>query len=303
MAVKAFPWLADIEPIVRSKIDLPVNEPGTRNFDFNAEFVAACNDQQLYIWERLSSTDRNFGLVFDDTVTATKDAEYTDLPAAVRALRKVQKLNTAGQVCGVVDFATIDEQDDSHSGEGSGMYLPDSNQIRWLKPWDKDQPLRLVYNEQPPHLAHGCCSAVGGLTTAQLGAHESIEDDILNGLQLLIYSGPGAGEKPTIASAAGSYVGRTKVATFTVAMTTATTMKSKYTCRPKLRYDTKDAFIYGVASRMLEKMRNEKWFEMSERREAHLRHLTTAAMLTSRESPLYTRDDSETGGHGDPFWT
>lgn len=300
MAVRTFPWLADIERTVRTKLDLPAGEAGRAPFDFNAEFLQACNDSYLYIWERLSSTDRNFGITVDDTVTATADAEFTDLPATVRALRKVQRLDAAGKVCGVVDVVSFDQQGSNASGhEGAGLYLPDSNQIRWLEPFNSAQRLRLIFNEQPVTLIHGCISAVGGATTAPLGPHESIEDNLYQTLSLHLYEGPGAGDTRTISS----YVGRTRIATVSAAFSAVPTIRTRYTSRPRLRYDAKDSFIYSVASRMLEKMRDERWLEYAERRETHLRHLSTAAMLTAREAPLPTRDASATGGHGDPYWS
>jgi hypothetical protein len=299
MAVRTFPWLADVEKIVRGKLDTHAGVPGQGAFDFDKEFLAACNDQYLYIWERLSSTDRNFGITFDDTLTVTADAEYTDLPATVRSLRKVQKLNSAGKVCGAVDVVTFDQQTSSESlSEGAGLYLPDSNQIRWLAPWRAAQKIRLVFNEQPVMLIHGCAASIGGVKALPLASHECIEDDMYNGQVYYVHEGPCAGDTRTVSD----YTGLTRIVTPTVNHSTIPTTRTRYTSRPKLRYDARDAYIYGVASRMLEKMQDERWIEFSERRETHLRHLTTAAMLTAREAPLYTRDASDTGGHGDPAW-
>jgi hypothetical protein len=298
MAVRNFPWLADIERSVRTKLDLPIGQPGRSAFDFNAEFVQACNDQYLYIWERISSTDRNFGIAIDDTVTASAGVEFTDLPATVRALRKVQRLDSQGKVQGPVDVVTFDQQYTNQPGcEGAGLYLPDSNQIRWLEPFKAAQKLRLVFSEHPVTLFHGCCSGVGGATTIPLATHESVEDSLYVAGQIYLYEGPGASDLRT----GSGYVGRTRILTVSVAFTTTPTIRTRYTSRPKLRYDTKDAFSYGVAARMLEKMQDERWVEYSERRETHLRHLTTAVMLTEREEPLHTRDASVTGGHGDPW--
>ena len=302
MPVKQFPWLADIERTVRAKVDLPADEPGQVGWSWDAEFSQACNDEYLHLWERLSSLDRDFGLTWDDTVTAMAGAETTDLPVAVRSLRKVFKLDAAGKVCGQVDFVTLDQSDGcTNCCDGAGMYLPDTNQIRWLAPWEAAQPLRLVFNGHPVPLAHGCCSENGGAASLTLALHESLEDDAYNGLLLRLAEGPGAGAERALTD----YVGNTRIASINPAtpFTVSPTTRTRYTSRPNLRMDAKNPFVYGVTARLLEKLQDERWIEYSERRETYLRNFQTAAMLTSKHEAFYTRDGSETGGHGDPAWT
>jgi len=300
MAARTHPWLADIARTVRAKIDQPNDEQGQMSWSFDAEFTSAANDEYDYLWERVSSQDRNFGVVWDDTVSVASGDETTDLPVACRALRRMF-FRRGTDICGAVQVGVIDEM-----GAGgcspSAIYMPDDNAIRWTRPWTSAQDFRVVYCRHPIPLVFGCVSTASGALTIALGDHESVEDDMYVGLEILAYGdgAPCSGQSRTISG----YSGSTRVATVSVAWVgTPPDERTKYASRPSFRWDFKDAFTYGIISRMMEKHQDERWMEYTTRREQHLRHLQTATMLTAREQAMETLDTSDTGGHGDTLWT
>jgi len=293
MAAKLFPWLADVERVVRRKVDQPADEPGQPTWALE-EWRQAFNDEQRFLWERISSIDRNFSVQVDDTITVSAGDTTTALPADLRMLKKVFVLGSNNREERIIRTASFDELGSWSAGEAA-VYRPTENDLFWAVPSRQNLSLRIVYSAYPPVLAHGTVAAASAGTTMKLAEYESSDDSDYANLDLYIYAGTSAGSTRT----GQSYVGATRVLTLDTALTVDTT--SKYTSRPLLPVDAYDAYMYGVCARLVEKLQDERFAEFFAQREKKLMAMSTALQSLDRQEPLYTRDDMELGGHGDPI--
>ena len=82
----------------------------------------------------------------------------------------------------------------------------------------------------------------------------------------------------------------------------ATTTGKKYTSRPALPRDAYDALIYGVCTRLVEKLDDERYPEFAGKYQYFTERLKTSLDGYERSEPLFTIDDSGLGPHADPFW-
>jgi hypothetical protein len=297
MPAKLFPWLSQVERAVRRKVDQPADEPGQPTWALE-EWWQAFNASHRFIWERISSMDRNFGINIDDTLTAQAGAQTTALPGDLRVLRKVFAMDAA-RTCeqAVIRTASFDELGGWCAGEAA-VYRPTENDLYWAKAPKQDIPLRVVYSANPPALPHGCIRKFTSGTNLTLASYES-DDDLdyvdLGTDGLYLAEGRGCGAMPTPTA----YDGCTKVLTINAGVTVDDT--TKYTSRPKLPVDAYDAYLYDVCARLVEKTQDERWNEFVAEREAKLRAMATALSSLDRQETLYTRDDMEMGSHGDPI--
>lgn len=298
MPARLFPWLSQIERAVRRKVDQPADEPGQPTW-VQEEWWQHFNDAHRYIWERVSSLDRNFGIVVDDTITATAGSQTTALPTNLRLVRKIYRMDSlGGDEQAVIRVATFDELGGWCAGEAAA-FRPTENDLYWAKPPKQDMPLRIVYSAYAPMLPHGCIQKFTSGTNLTLASYESDDDSDYTDLGtdgLYISEGTGCGTLLT----PSLYDGCTKVLTVSPGVTVDDT--SKYTSRPRLPIDAYDAYFYDCCARHVEKTQDERWQEFTAQREAKLRAMSTALQSLDRQEPLLTRDDMELGGHNDPAY-
>jgi hypothetical protein len=297
VTVASFPLLAELEPEVLRKIDQPSDEAGQLTWEIPEEYAQACQQEYLYLWERLSTIDRNFGMAMNTTaVSVVSGTLVYSLPADCRWLRRVVEIDAIGNNRGQVPIATWDEYDAGQYDNGV-IYQPDDQTIRFVSDPGRSYAVRLIYGKYPTPLVHGIARD-GGATSIQLDDHEPMDDDIINGLTVVLYAGTGYGQS----KAASDYDGVTRTVTVGTAWTVNPVAGTKYTSRPSLPRDMRDAFIYGVCARMVEKIQDERYGEFTAMREKHLSQVRQALGRADRLGPLRTRDDS-LGSHTDPLWT
>jgi hypothetical protein len=294
VAAKLFAWLSDVERAVRRKVDQPLDEPGQPTWALE-EWNQVFNDAHRHTWERISSMDRNFGVKVDDTTTVAAGDTSTALPADLRTLRKVYTLNASGKVQSVIRAASFDDLGGWCANEAA-IYRPSENDLYWAVPTTKAMTLRVVYEAYPPRLPHGCVAKLSSGVFIQLASYESDDDADYNSIELLMASGTGAGSTVTTSA----YDAGSKVVTVTPAITVDT--DTKYTSRPALPVDAYDAFFYDCCARLVEKLQDERFEEFVVQRERRFLQMATALASLDRQETLYTRDDTELGGHGDPAY-
>ena len=74
-----------------------------------------------------------------------------------------------------------------------------------------------------------------------------------------------------------------------------------YTTRPKLPIMAEDAFVYDVASRLLQKLQDERWVQLARDRDTYLKDLRQTIKLADRQQAKTTRDDAGYSGFADPL--
>jgi len=288
-----FPWLSEIEDEVRAKIDQKRREPGQPKWD-RAEINAAFNAEHRYLYERISSMDKSFNILIDDTITVAAGDQTTALPENVRAIRSLHELKN-GKVVRYIDVGEWHEMGGTCSREALYRAYPQS-ELFWLEPAQSAMTLRVVYSAYPPHLFHGCVQGSGG-SILEVESHELMSDDAGVGRNILIYEGEANGQERTVSA----YAGSTREITVSLAWTTLPTERSRYTSRPDLPLDAKDAFVYGVCARLVEKLRDARFQEFVMQRNEKLNSMYTALGTLDRRGPLETYD-MDAFGHGDPAW-
>ena len=295
MAAKAFSWLSDLIGEIRTKVNQPESDPGQLSWDAS-EFAFACRQEQDYLWERLSALDKDFGITIDTSLSVTANSRTFTLPTNCRMLRRVVQIDTSGNE--VAGGALYDAKwEELYESERACKYLPDANQLYFAMAPSATYPVKVVYGRHPVPLCHGIVQS-GASTTITLQDHELNEDDALNGLVIRIYDGTGQGQEKAVTD----YDGATRVAT-TAAWSPVPDGTSKYTSRPELPWDLKQAFIYGVAARLVEKLHGETdivrvYFSQ---REKHLLHGRGGAAALKRQSPKLIRDAYDDNGFADPM--
>jgi hypothetical protein len=300
MAVSDFPLLSQVERHVFHMLDEPLDSTGQLTWDREAEFNLAANAEFLYLLERIQSLDRDWLIKVVDTPTVSSGDRLVTLPDDVRSVRAVYEIKSAG----LDESKRIDAGSWSDLGTGydSWIYRPDTRELYFTTNPTDGATLRVVYNSQPPPLAHGFI--VGGSSfTVLLAEHEPDEDDILNGRTIFFVDGSG----DTLSSAnrtqvLSSYTGPTRFAIMTPGTGTAVIdTTTKYTSRPELPRGAYDAFVYGICSRLLEKLEDERYVSFAMNREKHLQHLKTEIMQQEKATPIQTNDETE-GQHSGEIW-
>jgi hypothetical protein len=294
MPAKEFPWLHEVELEVRAKIDENRGEPGQPKWS-RAEISHAFNAEHRYLYERISSMDRDFNLLVDDTITVAAGDETTALPDGIRVLRSAFELDGNGEVKRAVDVGAWHEMNGSCDREALYRPYPQA-ELFWLNKPSGPLTLRIVYGAHPPHLFHGCAQASGNLTLA-VDSFEPRSDDEGIGRDILIYEGDGEGSVRTVSD----YRGDDQEITVTASFSPLPTSRSRYTSRPDLPPDAKDAFVYGVCARLVEKFRDARFQEFTMQRMEKLNSAFTALNTLDRRGPLETYD-VDCFGHGDPDW-
>ncbi len=289
-----FPWLSDIEPEVRAKIDENRGEPGQPKWS-RQEINHAFNAEHKYLYERISSMDRDFNLLVDDTITVSAGDETTALPSNIRVVRQIFELDGSGEVIRPVDVGAWHEMGGTCNREALYRPYPQA-ELFWLKKPSSNLTLRVVYGDYPPHLFHGCVQASSS-TVLQVESFEPSTDDLAIGRDILIYEGDGAGSERTVSD----YDGGDREVTVSLAYSPLPTSRSRYTSRPDLPPDAKDAFVYGVCARLVEKFRDARFQEFTMQRMEKLNSAFTALNTLDRRGPLETYD-VDNFGHGDPDW-
>lgn len=290
-----FPWLSEVEQVVLAKIDQKRSEPGDPGVG-DDELNHVFNAEHRYLWERLSSMDRDFGITVDDTVTVSAGDQTTALPTDLRVLRQVYQLR-GGEVCRLIEVGSWHELQGSCHREA--LYQPDagSPQIYWVKKPTSDMTLRLVYGAYAPHLFHSCVLSAGS-TTVALPTYETSTDSSGVSRNILVDQGPGAGQERTVSSYSGADREITVSAAFSSGLPTS---RSHITSRPALPPDFFDAFVYGSCARLVEKYQDMKFAEFTAQRAEKLQAAYTALNTLDRRGPLETYDMDDFG-HGDPDW-
>lgn len=292
MAASKFPWLSDLEPDILAKIDQKRRTPGQKSWD-RAELSAAYNAEHKFLFERISSMDKGFSLTIDDTLS-TDGTETTDLPAGCRALRQVFVIDSSGKVLRSVDVGAWHELV-SGDCRREALYRPyPQADLFWTKKPPAGVLLRCVFDSYPPHLFHGCVQGAAS-SVIQVESFEPIEDSVSVGREFLINENEGAGAVRTVTA----YAGTTREITVSAAYTTIPTTRSRYTQRPALPLDSREAYFYGVCARLVEKFRDGRFEEFSHQRMEKLSAMFTALGTLDRRGPLDTYD-LDTFGHGDP---
>lgn len=289
-----FPWLSDLEPHIRSKIDEKRFEPGQPKFD-RQELSAAFNAEQRYLYERISSMDRDFNLTIDDTIAVTAGTETTTLPSRIRVLRAAFELDGSGNVVRPVDVGAWHEMNGSCDREALFRPYP-QGELFWVAKPSRAFTMRIVYGAHAPHLFHGCVQA-SGATVVQVEDYEPATDDRATARPFLIYEGDAAGSERTVSD----YDGGDREVTVDSSYSPLPTDKSRYTSRPDLPPDAADAFVYGVCARLVEKHRDSRFQEFQAQRGEKLNSMFTALNTLDRRGPLETYDVDDFG-HGDPDW-
>lgn len=289
-----FPWLSDIEPIVRAKIDEKRFEPGQPKFD-RQELSAAFNAEHRYLYERISSMDRDFNITVDDTTTVSAGDETTTLPSRIRVLRGVFEIDSNGNVKRQIDVGRWHEMGGSCDREALYRPYPEGG-LFWVNKPSSAMTLRVIYGAHAPHLFHGCVQASGS-TVVQVEDYEPATDDRAIARPFLIYEGDAAGSERTVSD----YDGSDKEVTVDTAYSPLPTERSRYTSRPDLPPDSVDAYIYGVCARLVEKHRDSRFQEFTMQRNEKLNSMFTALNTLDRRGPLETYDVDDFG-HGDPDW-
>lgn len=294
MTVSQFPYLSDCQGDVLGKIDQPEDEIGQLTWDPEAEINRAFRAEFKYLWERITSLDRNWGLKFTDSLSQVAGTRTIQLPTDCRAVRAIYTINNVGG------------QESSNYGGGNlselgienkaWIYLPEQQQVYLTRDPRSNENLRVVYLYDPPELVHGKIREQFSSTQWALAWHETTEDDRPNTRQAYVYKGTGQGQLATI----DDYRGYDRRATVSGAAT-ALDDTSYITSRPELPLGAYDAFIYGVCARLLEKLEDDRYQAFEYRRETHLHHLNTEVMNLDRSNPIQTLDESPSA-HQDPLW-
>lgn len=296
MPARTFPWLSEVEAEIRAKVDSKRREPGQPKFD-NQEMSAAYNGEHRFLHERISSMDRDFNVLIDDTLTVTSGSETTDLSVitGLRVIRALFELDGSGNVCREIDVGPWHEMGGSCSREALYRPYPQADLV-WLNKPQKTFSLRVVYSAYPPHLFHGCVQSAGSSILGVEG-FEPISDGHGVNRNILIYEGDASGSERTVSA----YSGADREITVTAAFSPLPTQRSRYTSRPDLPYDAYESFVYGVCARLVEKFRDARFGEFIGMRDQRLHAMFTALNTLDRRGPLETYD-MEPFGHGDPEW-
>jgi hypothetical protein len=287
----SFPWLIDIERDVRDKVDLPSTDPAQFSWLFPEEFTRACVQEQGYLWERISSLDKNWGVVVDTTLAVTSGVRTLTLPSTLRFIRKIVEVDSSGRevIGGDIDLTTWDALGNT---EREAIFMPDQNQLYFMVAPTRSYSVKVIHGAYAIPVIHGV-AGVSGATSLKLDGHESFESDLYNTLEVFVYGGTGAGQTRTISD----YDGPTQTATVSLAWTTTPDATSTYTSRPSLPRDARDALVYGVTSRLLEKLQDERYTTYWQNREKHLEQFRGAVASLDRRGPLSIRDDYDPHGY------
>lgn len=292
MALADFPLLSDCRIDVLRRIDQPEDDVGQLTWDPDVELNLAFRAEFRYLWERISSLDRSWGIKVS-TATITAGNRVVTLPTDLRKVRQVWFLSGTDE--------DIAHESGSWELIGQQDYLfkfrPDLRELYYLKDPLRGGTLRIVYYYTPPDLVHGILRGYAG-NDALLGTYETTEDDRVNDRTMYLYEGTGAGTNQAI----NDYTGATRTATFATALSPTPDTTTRYTSRPELPWSAYDAFVYGVCSRLLEKLEDERWRIFESRREKHLQDLKTDVMQLDMVRPLQTLDDQDADHIGGYLW-
>jgi hypothetical protein len=297
-----FPLLADIERQVMLKLDQPSDEEGQLTWILPDEFLHAANQEYIHLWGRLSNMGYPFRPKVDTTTVSVVAGTRTySLPADCRQLRRVIEINASGEELEEVRYATDADLDEGV--QPSAIYRPDAQELYFTADPQRDFQVKLVYMPFPLPLAHGTARG-GSISTLKLGQHETWDDGAFVGQPIYVYDGQGASQSATPTAYAGK--SQTVTVTWTAIDNGSGALYpgagSSYSTRPLLPPGLQDAFIYGICSRMVEKLEDERYIAFQTRREVHLDRVKQDIGRRDLQGPIVTRDDSELSGI-DPYWT
>lgn len=295
MALRDFPYIADLIPVIKDTIGQPEGDEGIPTYS-DSEIFRKCQEEYLDLWQVCCDVDKNWGIKVDSSLSVTSGTRTVTMPSDCRAIRKITEIDSSGREVGrPLESGMWDDMGLVHD---IYVYHPLDNVIYFSMLPDRTYTIRVTYYYHPPSIVHGLARD-GGSSTIQLGDHEPVEDDVLNGLDTFyIYAGTGIGQGRTISD----YSGSTKTATVSVAFSPSPVgLSSKYTSRPKLPRDARDAFVFGVCNRLVAKLHDERYPGFRADYEKAVERLKTSLAGYERSTPKVVRDDSGLGPHCDPL--
>lgn len=289
-----FKWLWDIERILLDKLDQYLEDPG-ETWTLR-ERSRAFNAVHKRMHSRLTTLDKNFGMVESDAITAASGDTFTSLPTDIHSLRAAYVLDGSGEIERWLEVGEWHELGEAPGCASEALYQPyPTPRLRWMRKLDAATPLKLIYYQTPPELLHTCVVS-GGATTVEIESWNSTQDDIFNGLAVRVPTGAGAGQETTLTDSNGADH------TVTAASWSPQLDETSFlTSRPSLPLAAENAYIYGCLVWLTDKLQDERFDEFKIEYLDLMRELETDISTREMRSPDRLIDDYPYG-HGDPRW-
>lgn len=255
MAVRDFPFLADLIPTIMNNVDQPTTDAIRETYDNPGEVMQHVRLEQDFLTNRISALDEGYNFAQDATIAVATGDTTTAMPADCSNVLELYRLGASGQRSGTVGL--VDQHQwvlHSNAGSSVAFYSPSSNLLIWPGGAPATFTMEVGYEKHLPMPVHGIVQDAGP-TTLQLGSHELTDDDVYIGLVIKLYSGTGEDQSQAVTD----YNGVTRTATFGTSWTTTpvgieqanTTL---YTSRPSLPREAMNAFVEGVSLRLMGKL-------------------------------------------------